>query len=100
MEMPVDIPAEPPLPEETKRDNDDGKDKKVVAERVATAHVTGDVDGKTTYSSLGPVWVATDKIRPRSPIAKFMFIWEEGKGMHVEITEMKNFDDIDTKGYR
>lgn len=55
MEMPVDIPAEPPLPEETKRDNDDGKDKKVVAERVATAHVTGDVDGKTTYSSLGPV---------------------------------------------
>lgn len=44
--------------------------------------------------------MATDKIRPRSPIAKFMFIWEEGKGMHVEITEMKNFDDIDTKGYR
>lgn len=58
MEMPVDIPAEPPLPEETKRDKEDGKDKKVVAERVATAHVTGDVDGKTTLfgtMSLGPV---------------------------------------------
>lgn len=32
--------------------------------------------------------------------AKFMFIWEEGKGMHVEITDMKNFDNADTTGYR
>lgn len=46
MEMPIDIPAEPPLPEETKRDKDGENVKKIVVERVATAHVTGDVDGK------------------------------------------------------
>ena len=122
MEMPVDIPAEPPLPDETTtalpeeskkaKDNDSSNAKGPVTERVATAHVTGDVDGKLrpthmfevpTAGALLLLTMVVTSVRLlclSDASANFMFIWEEGKGMHVEITDMKNFDDVELKGYR
>lgn len=58
MVLPVDTPAEPPLPEteddqvgpkDSKKNNDDKKDDAKVTNRVATAQVTGEVNGQLSF---------------------------------------------------